>query len=103
VRGELGNLRLAPALKAEQFAADGRAGIHLHFAGRRLFVDYRNPKKLEAGLYQVTRLEIDGRFYPMAKESFLLSEKSRNGALLPRQIIEELSETVEHRITVMLW
>ena len=102
VRGELGNLRLAPALKAEQFAADGRAGIHLQFAGRRLFVDYRNPKKLEAGMYQVTRLEIDGRFYPMAGESFLLSEKSRNGALLPRRVIEELSETVEHRITVTL-
>ena len=104
VKGWLGDLQLAPSLLAEQFDSEGKAGVHLEFAGRRLHVEYQNPKHLEAGNYQVTRLEIDGIFYPMAGESLRMEEDNKIGrsVRIPRRVIEELTAGDEHRITATL-
>ena len=47
VRGDLGDLILAPKLVAAQFDADGEAAVRAQFAGRDLEVVYRNPGRLD--------------------------------------------------------
>ncbi len=61
VRGEWGDLLLAPQLTRGQFGPDGQAEIETLFAGRRLVVRYHNPQLLEAGAYRPTAVIIDGQ------------------------------------------
>jgi cellobiose phosphorylase len=46
VRGEWGDLLLAPKLTPSQFDAHGQASVQVTFAGRPVTVIYHNPKKL---------------------------------------------------------
>jgi cellobiose phosphorylase len=61
VRGELGDLVLAPKLLAEEFNEQGEARVVFSFAGKRLTVVYVNPKHVEAGVYRIERVETAGR------------------------------------------
>ena len=53
VRGEAGDLLLAPQLTAEQFDETGTAELQLTFAGRPLTVRYHNAARKEAGSYRL--------------------------------------------------
>ena len=53
VRGEAGDLLLAPQLTAEQFDETGTAELRLTFAGRPLTVRYHNAARKEAGSYRL--------------------------------------------------
>lgn len=61
VRGEAGDLVLAPQLVREEFDAAGQAKVGLQFAGRRVDVVYVNPDRLDAGAYRVLSVEVQGR------------------------------------------
>src|SRR5690606_2463400 len=65
VRGVRGDLQLAPKLVADQFDAAGNATVTTLFAGRKLEVIYRNPKRLEAGLYSVGSVSFNGADAPV--------------------------------------
>ena len=88
VRGELGDLRLSPQLRPEQFDEEGRAVVSLIFAGKPLKIIYEwhqdHPGKTEG--YQVAEVIMNG-------EKF--------SGLIPREKIEALPES-EAEIRVIL-
>ncbi len=60
VRGSQGDLVLAPQLVKEQFDQKGLAAVSCQFAGKRITVEYVNPKKLDAGAYKITKVTVKG-------------------------------------------
>jgi len=91
VRGELGNLILAPKLMAEQFDVDGNAAIKLDFLKKTFLIRYHNPKKLSYGAYQIVK----------AVCGDMELKNMTNMSCLDKEIIEKLDNTV-HVIDVML-
>lgn len=63
VRGQAGDLVLAPKLTAAQFDSDGAASIACTSAGRRLHIRYENPMGLDWGEYQIGTVSCRGRVY----------------------------------------
>ncbi|MBI4310091.1 MAG: cellobiose phosphorylase [Candidatus Omnitrophica bacterium] len=61
VRGHYGDLVLAPKLVKEQFGRDGIAGVTCQFAGHTITVEYRNPKRLDAGAYKIQNVLLNGK------------------------------------------
>ncbi len=55
VRGEGGDLVIAPKLVREQFDSSGKASIDLPFAGKQLRVVFANPDKKDFGGYHVSK------------------------------------------------
>jgi cellobiose phosphorylase len=53
VSGMKGDLSLAPCLVAEQFNAEGQAGVRCQFAGKQINVRYVNRQRLDHGDYAV--------------------------------------------------
>ena len=53
VKGEAGNLCIAPALLKEQFDSNGEAKISLNFAEKRFDIVFTNPSMLQVGSYKV--------------------------------------------------
>jgi cellobiose phosphorylase len=60
VRGEGGDLLLAPQLVKEEFSGAGEARITCQFAGKKLAVTYLNPERRDAGDYRVTAVHLNG-------------------------------------------
>ena len=74
IRGELGNLLISPKLVKEQFGRSGKISIDTHFAGRKIKVNYSNPRKLDYGEYKVSKIALNGRAVtkmPMERKVFL--------------------------------
>lgn len=61
VRGDLGDLVLAPQLLPEEFAANGEAGVVFQFAGRPVVLTYINVHRKDAGRYQVADITLNGK------------------------------------------
>jgi len=61
VRGWRGDLILAPQLVKEEFNKQRVARVVCSFAGKRLTVEYHNPKKLDAGSYAIDTVFMNGR------------------------------------------
>ncbi|MBI5416056.1 MAG: hypothetical protein HZA29_04500 [Candidatus Omnitrophica bacterium] len=61
VRGEGGDLVLAPQLLKEQFDRDGKASVMCSFAGKRLSVTYLNELHLDFGAYAVKQVSAGGK------------------------------------------
>ena len=80
IRGEGGDLILAPQLVKEEFNAKGTASVSCQFAGKHLNVEYINLKKLDAGTYSIVALSLNGK----AIEPDLLNKSS---VKIPRELI----------------
>lgn len=63
VRGQEGDLFLAPQLTKNQFAGDGAAAISCFFAGRRIEVVYHRPAAEDWTALEVAAAVLDGRTY----------------------------------------
>ena len=61
VRGLGGDLFLAPQLVKEEFNNKGTASINCQFAGKKISVEFNNPKKLDAGVYSIVRATLNGQ------------------------------------------
>jgi cellobiose phosphorylase len=61
VRGELGDLVLAPKLVREQFDSEGQAKIKTSFAGKQLEIIYLNPKHLDHESYSIQSVKVNGQ------------------------------------------
>ena len=92
MKGKLGDLLLEPKLMAEQFDEEGRAAITSYFAGRTIRLIYENLSHLEIGDYEVEDVLING------EKVYLFQGE----VLIPKILIEQLSENEEHEIRVIL-
>ncbi len=94
VRGDLGDLVLAPKLVAEQFDDRGEAAVHTQFAGRDLEIVYHNPRRLEYGAYAIRRMAVGGVELPLTRDD--------NGICIGREVIVGLNPSMAHRLDVEL-
>ena len=94
VRGQGGDLLLAPCLVRQQFDAASQAALTTLFAGRCLRIIYHNPANLDAGEYRLQRLSLDG--VPLAVTAL------EGGCLVSRRALTALSEADLHTIEVYL-
>ena len=60
VKGDMGDLVLAPQLVSRQFNPQGEASIESYFAGKRIQIVYQNPGSKEAGGYDIREVEMNG-------------------------------------------
>jgi cellobiose phosphorylase len=61
LRGQYGDLLLAPKLTREDFLAGPEVSVEAHFAGQPLKVVYVNAKKLSYEHYSVSRVSLNGK------------------------------------------
>jgi hypothetical protein len=81
IRGDKGDLVLAPQLVAEEFDARGEARICFQFAGRRVKVTYLNPGRLDAGHYAAAAVNLNGTDIPVER-------RGQNAVVVARPLIE---------------
>ncbi len=92
VRGEAGDLLLAPKLLGEQFDEAGCASVSIPFAGKDLTVIYRNRERKDFGSYIIGSAVCGKEKLTITDDAFLI---------LPRESIEGLSDG-SHEIIVEL-
>ncbi|HBO97953.1 MAG TPA: hypothetical protein DD648_08115, partial [Candidatus Omnitrophica bacterium] len=61
VRGEYGDLLIAPQLLKDEFDLEGRAGVTCPFAGKTITISYMNKRKLDFGSYAVKAVTCRGK------------------------------------------
>ena len=77
VRGEGGDLIIAPKLLAEQFDSQGKASIRISFANRTLDVIFENADRKDYGNYTLASAVCEGRELPVVDNSYgVLSQKT---------------------------
>lgn len=89
VKGEAGNLVIAPTLLKEQFDEEGKARINLFFAEKRFDIVYTNPSKLQFGEYKIKEASLNNN--KLAVEN--------NRIIIPRKVVEEQAA---HEVLVVL-
>lgn len=93
VRGEMGDLALAPKLMENQFDEKGEAFVELPFAGKQLGICYRNQERLSFGEYVIGSVTLD---------EMVLNEKKVQQYSIERSILQGLSDREKHVIEVNL-
>ena len=77
VRGEGGDLIIAPKLLAEQFDSQGKASIRISFANKTLDVIFENADRKDYGNYTLASAVCEGRELPVVDNSYgVLSQKT---------------------------
>jgi cellobiose phosphorylase len=69
IRGQWGDLLLAPKLVPEQFGKSGQVVAQLDFAGKRLKVTYFNRARKPYGKYKIESVLLHGRSMPAPAEA----------------------------------
>lgn len=77
IKGYFGDLLIAPKFAAEQIKDLGNICATTNFGGKKIIVNFNNPKKLSYGIYEIKDITING-----TKINYLLNEKAE--ALIPR-------------------
>jgi cellobiose phosphorylase len=85
IRGEWGDLLLAPKLMPEQFGKSGQVTGEVLFAGKRLKVTYMNRGKRPHGQYKVESVLFQGR-------SLQLPSEKADYVRIPRLTLEQLRD-----------
>ncbi len=80
VKGEAGNLMIAPALTKDQFDESGKASISLNFADKRFDIAFTNPSNLDCGDYNIVSAKLNGEDIPVDSTKIVV----------PRVTIDEL-------------
>lgn len=93
VRGDKGNLLVAPALMSGQFDKNGEASVRMEFAGRKFKVHFLNPQGLDYGEYKIMRAVCNG-------ES--LKRISDGKVCLCKEKMKALDANSLHQINVVL-
>lgn len=92
VRGEGGNLIIAPKLLAEQFDSQGKASIRISFANKTLEVIFENADRKDYGDYTLASAVCEGREIPIADGSY---------GVLSRKVLDDLGDGI-HSVTIKL-
>ena len=82
VRGDLGDLVIAPALMPEQYNENGQASLTMEFAGRKLEICICNPEKKLPSEYKIKTVWCD--------EKEMKNEQS-TCVRIDRELLEKLS------------
>jgi cellobiose phosphorylase len=90
VRGEFGDLVIAPKLVAEQFGKDGKVSVSCQFAGRNLQVRYHNPKHLEYGKYAIIKTTLNNKEISLKSASSGEKKINRQALEVSRQNIMDV-------------
>jgi len=69
VKGQNGDLLIEPKFSSEQFKAVNKLSITRSFAGRRLKVNFFNPKRLDGGKYCIKRLLLNAQQIPIEEQA----------------------------------
>ncbi len=93
VRGQGGDLVLAPALVQDQFDAEGKASVTCQFAGKKITVIYKNANNLNFGEYTIDQVFLNNR-------SIEVEEHGKVVVKIKRSILE--SSDKETKIEVVL-
>ncbi len=93
VRGENGDLLIEPKFSAGQFKYSSGISVNRIFAGRKLWINFLNPDKLEYGEYKIAGLKINSARLPVSKESHVL---------ISRKVILNLPVNRLHTIDILL-
>ena len=92
VRGEGGDLIIAPKLLAEQFDSQGKASIRISFANKTLEVIFENADRKDYGDYTLASAVCEGRELPIAEGSY---------GILSRKVLDGLGDGI-HSVTIQL-
>ncbi len=92
VKGDLGDLVIAPSLLSEQFDEKGSAGLKLEFARKKFEIIMHNPEKKDLRIEQIRRAVCD--------EKVVLEPEPEYGVRLRKSVIETLDPKKCHRIDV---
>ena len=92
VRGEGGDLIIAPKLLAEQFDSQGKASIQISFANKTLEVIFENADRKDYGDYTLASAVCEGRELPIADGSY---------GVLSRKVLDDLGDGI-HSVTIKL-
>ncbi|MBI5023616.1 MAG: cellobiose phosphorylase [Candidatus Omnitrophica bacterium] len=84
VRGEYGDLIIAPQLSAEEFDPKGLAGVTCPFAGKTVTITYINKRRLDSGSYAVKTVTCQGK--PIACDTL-----SASRIRIPRKFFHQSS------------
>ncbi|MBS3733971.1 MAG: cellobiose phosphorylase [Phycisphaerae bacterium] len=82
LRGDGGDLVIAPQLVAEQFGPDGRTSVSFNLHGKRLHVTYLNADRCDWGDYAVRGVRINGTDAPAEIADDGLTARIAKDALL---------------------
>ena len=94
IRGEWGDLLLAPKLVPDQFGKGGQISAEVCFAGKRLKVTYLNRSRKPYGHYRIESALLQGKTLPLTPSA--IAE-----ILIPRaKLLEQASPTID--ITISL-
>ena len=93
VKGQLGDMVIAPALMPEQYDQEGKASLKIEFAGRKFSIHIFNREKNEWNKVQIKEAFCDGT---------LLSAEGGRQARLKRSEIEKLTLEKVHEINIIL-
>lgn len=93
VKGQLGDMVIAPALMPEQYDQEGKASLRIEFAGRKFSIRILNKEKKEWNKVQIKEAFCDGT---------LLSAEGGRQARLKRSEIEKLTLEKVHEINIIL-
>lgn len=93
VKGQLGDMVIAPALMPEQYDQEGKASLKIEFAGRKFSIHIFNREKKEWNRVQIKEAFCDGT---------LLSAEGGRQARLKRSEIEKLTLEKVHEINIIL-
>ena len=69
VRGEAGDLLIAPKLVAEEFSKNGEARARFQFAGKRVEIIYKNKTQLDFKDYQIKDVTINSQNFSFERIS----------------------------------
>ncbi len=89
VRGEAGDLLLAPKLDAAHFDGKREAAVEVTFAGSRLKIIFHNPERAPYGELKITRVRDGGGDVPFTR-------RSAREVLIQREIVAQRKEWEIH-------
>ncbi len=95
VRGSLGDLLLAPKFTKKNFQDTYEVSVDTQFAGKKIKVVYRNPKKIAYEYYGVSKVSINGK-------DLKNIELNKQEVLLPKSVLLNNLRKKENIILVTL-
>ena len=93
VKGDCGDLKIAPALMLEQYNQDGKAVLKMTFAGRNFEIIFYNKEKKEFDQLKIQKAACDGKALEITAERC---------TILSKREIQMLSVKETHKIEIEL-
>jgi cellobiose phosphorylase len=94
IRGEYGDLLIAPKLTDSQFRNSRDISITCSFAGKIIEVKFINPHKKDFGRYSITKVCLNGKV--------LTRDVKQNSYIIPRRKFLSLANKTRNTIEVIL-